>query len=204
MSQYPYDQNLFEHVRVTRADKQEGYDVTILDPHPRRGLQPHLQPGLVQPQHPQRAHPRHTSSHQSAPPSFEQVDYYHSQPSPLQPKPRKPWYRSTVFVLLIVLLALVGATVGIVFAVKNNARANSSPSQQGALAPTSAEKGSEGVNTTDPNALPTLPSLSVVRLDTPTPAAAAVAATDRVITPNANRGAAASAVVQSPPRHPRK
>jgi len=187
MSRYPvhgshvYDLGLVESgPDLTKQDRQQGYDLNLVlqqphRPHPQRGLQPQL--------------PYH-SSRQFAPPSIEKADYYSSHASPI-PKPPKPWYRTRrgLVTLIVLLLVLIGVAVGTAVAVTNNAHANSKS------APTSPEKGGEAESAIDPNAPPALPSLSLVRLDTTQAAAPAVAPTDLVITPNANRGTAASAAI---------
>lgn len=189
MSRYPvvgraaggYDQSLLQKApQVTRADRQEGYSVDILEqgrPHgpnaPRR--QPIAQ-GYEQhrPQQPSNGYDR------SAPPSFEKADYYSSSSHThsdqrdifaITPyKPKKPWYRTKrgLAILFVVLLVLAGATVGIVFGVNAMRKAKAAERQRGPQsgngsdqAPaTSADRGG-AANTV---VLPTLPSLSLITL----------------------------------------
>ena len=173
-------------------------------------------------QPPHRPNPSY-SYDQPAPPSLEKADYYSPQASldqhprdifAIKPyKPRKPWYRTPrgLVIIFIILLLLIGGAVGAVFGVRastNKVNAEKKSAQQGGqsgtsrggVAPTSAARGSEGESTNDPNALPTLPSLSLVRLDSATQdAAPATSRNNLVITLNANPAPAASAVVQSGP-----
>jgi hypothetical protein len=146
---------------------------------------------------------------------LEKVDYYssgshdqHQHPRDIftvNPyKPPKPWYRTTrgLVILLIVLLLLIGVTVGTVLGVKaiNNGNAekkDGAPASKSGtgVAPTSAERGS----TKDSTALPSLPTLSLVRLD---PTTTASSQANLVLTLDSNPGFGASAVIQNGPVAP--
>jgi hypothetical protein len=217
-----YDQSLLQIApQVTQADRQQGYSVDILEQggpsnyygSPNAPRRQQFAGGYEQARSQQRQQPNPSYPYdQSVPPSLEKADYYTPQASldqdqrdifTINPyKSPKPWYRTTrgLVIIFIVILLLIGGAVGVVLGVRastNKVNADRKSAQDGSrtggVAPTSAERGGEGESTSDPNALPTLPSLSLVRLDT-TQAAAATA--DIVLNLKAP---AASAVVQSRP-----
>lgn len=155
---------------------------------------------------------------QPVPPSLEKADYYssgshdqHQHPRDIftvNPyKPPKPWYRTTrgLVILLIVLLLLIGVTVGTVLGVKainnGNADQDGAPASKSGsgVAPTSAQRGSNGESTKDSSGLPSYSSLSLVRLD---PTTSASSQANLVITLASNPGFGASAIVQTAPVAP--
>ena len=120
---------------------------------------------------------------QSVPPSFEKADYYSSSSTEYQRdiftintyKPRKPWFRTKrgLLILFVSILVVAGAVVGIVFGVRaamNNAKSDKTAAQRGSQSGNGgSEVGGSGrgggvVTTTNGNALPSLPSLSLVTL----------------------------------------
>jgi len=191
-----YDQSLLKMAPdITKQERQNGYSVPeSWGPSHGHG-QPHRQP-------------------QTNLPSLDKAPYYPRPGQTQTPKRRSqpPKRRS----LMLFMLAMVGvvlviaAVLGVVFGLRAaNANANNKSAQHGTsggLAPTSAEQGSEKGSITSLDAVPTLPSLSLVRIDTATQAMAPAAApTDLFIPADANRGSAASAVVQTgPARRPPK
>lgn len=158
---------------------------------------------------------------QPAPPSLDKADYYSPQTSLEQHprdiftvnpyKPPKPWYRTTrgLVILFIVILLLIGAGVGIALGVRasmNKTNADKKGPQQGqagtsgGVAPTGAQRGSEGESDTS---LPALTTQSFLRLDPTSQASApAPSQTNLIISLNVNPAAAASAIVQTRPAAP--
>lgn len=139
------------------------------------------------------------SYEQSVPPSLEKTDYYTSSTSDnhdiftVDPyKPKKPWYRTKrgLLILFVVLLVVAGAAVGIVFGVRaamNNANANRRPTQRGSQSGNNGgneagtQRGGGVVTTTDPNALPALPTLSLVTLRSAQQSAAATPSSGNLV-----------------------
>jgi hypothetical protein len=196
MSRYPafggpaggYDESLLQMApKITKADRQQGYSVDILEQGRQSNFQyganaPRRQPvaqGYEQPRFQQRQQPSSSNNH-SSPPSLEKADYYSSSTSgqrdifQIKPyKPAKPWYRTKrgLVIIFIIILVLAGGAVGIVFGIRatsNRANADRGPPQNGAQsrnggggAATSAERGGGAASS---NVLPALPSLSLITL----------------------------------------
>jgi hypothetical protein len=151
MSRYPavggpaggYDESLLQRApQITKADRQEGYSVDILE----QGGQANYYPSQFDPNGSRRqqyaggyaqgrSQQRHQPSpsypyDQPGPPSMDKADYYSPQTSleqhppdiftvkPYQPPKR--WYRTTrgLVILFIVVLVLIGAGVGIAFGIR--------------------------------------------------------------------------------------
>jgi len=199
MSRYPvfgrsaggYDKSLLQIApQITRADRQQGYSVDILEQGPNYQYDPNAprrQPITqgYEPHRFQQRQPRQQPSYpydQSIPPSFEKADYYSSSSTEDQRdlfainsyKPKKPWFRTKrgLLILFVSILVVAGGVVGIVFGVRaamNKAKSDKSTAQRGAQ---TGSGGSEvgasgrggGVANTNDNALPSLPSLSLVTL----------------------------------------
>jgi len=222
-----YDESLLRSApQITKADRQQGYSVDILE----QGGQSNYHRGQFDPNVPRRqqfagGYERELPNpfppyDQPAPPSLEKADYYSPHGSLEQQrdiftinpyKPPKPWYRTTrgLVILFIVLLLLIGGAVGIVFGVRaasNKVNADKQSAQQGqtgtngGVAPTSAQRGGQGANTIDDTSLPVLSTESFVRLDPTSQASApAPSQTNLVISLNVNPASAASAIVQTRP-----
>jgi hypothetical protein len=208
MSRYPvlgrpaggYDESLLQFApQITRADRQQGYNVDILEQG--AGYQyganvPRRQP-IAQGYEPRRFQQRQPPQQpsypydQSIPPSFEKAEYYSSSSNEDQRdifainpfKPKKPWFRTKrgLLILFVVILVVAGATVGITFGVRaamNKAAADKKAAQrsgQGGSDGESSGVGKGGAVTNDSNAIPTLPSLSLVTLGNTQQPAASVA-----------------------------
>jgi len=217
-----YDQSLLQIApQITRADRQQGYSVDILE----QGGQPNYQHGPNAPrrqpivqgyeqhrfQQSQYLQQPSYSYDRSAPPPFEKANYYSSSSSTshqqdifaITPyKPKKPWFRTKrgLGILFVVLLVLAGAVVGIVLGVSamNKANANKQSAQlgNGGVEPSGAQSGGAAGT----NALPSLPSLSLVTLATAQQAAAGSPA-DRALslTAPAAAGPTATPPAQAPP-----
>jgi len=200
MSRYPvfgrpaggYDESLLQIApQITRADRQQGYSVDILEQGPNYQYDPNAprrQPiaqGYEQHRFQNRQH-QHQPSYpydQSLPPSLEKADYYSSSSSTEHQrnlfainsyKPKKPWFRTKrgLLILFVVILVVAGGVVGIVFGVRaamNKAKSDKTAAQKGAQSGSASEVGASGrgggvATTNDGNALPSLPSLSLVTL----------------------------------------
>lgn len=138
---------------------------------------------------------------QSIPPSFEKAEYYSPSSNEDQRdiftinpfKPKKPWFRTKrgLLILFVVILVVAGAAVGITFGVRaamNKAAADKKAAQRSGQA--GSGSGSEGEAsgvgkgggvTNDSNALPTLPSLSLVTLGSTRQPAATVASQTNLV-----------------------
>jgi len=230
MSRYPvlgrpangYDQSLLQAApQITRADRQQGYSVDILEQraNPQYGANmPRRQP-IAQGYEPHRFQQRQAQQQpsypfdQSIPPSFEKAEYYSRSSTEDQRdifrinpfKPKKPWYRTTrgLLILFVVLLVVAGAAVGITFGVRaamNNAAADKKAAQRsgqagsgGSEGPASSREKGGGVTNVS-NGLPTLPSLELVTLgSTQQPAAPIATQANLVLTLKSNPAPATTA-----------
>jgi hypothetical protein len=196
MSRYPvfgrpaggYDESLLQIApQITRADRQQGYSVDVLEQRPNYQYDPNAprrQPvaqGYEQRRYQHRQHRQQPSYpyDQSVPPSFEKADYYSSENqrdifTTNTYKPRKPWFRTKrgLLILFVSILVVAGGAVGIVFGVKaamNKAKSDKTGAQRGAQSgnggsEVASGRGGGAVTTNDGSALPSLPSLSLVTL----------------------------------------
>ena len=155
---------------------------------------------------------------QSVPPSFEKADYYSSSSTENQRdiftintyKPRKPWFRTKrgLLILFVSILVVAGAVVGIVFGVRaamNKANSDKTAAQRGSQSGNSGSEVGEsgkGGGAATTNALPSLPSLSLVTLGSDRqPAATTAPPTNLVLTLRLNSASASQtrpAVPQAP------
>jgi len=218
MSRYPvfgrpaggYDESLLQKApQITRADRQQGYSVDVLEQGPNYQYDPNAprrQP-IVQGYEPRRFQQRQPPQQpsyrydQSVPPSFEKADYYSSSSSTENQrdiftintyKPRKPWFRTKrgLLILFVSFLVVAGGVVGIVFGVRaamNKANSDKSAAQRGAQSGNGSSevggsgKGGGAVTTKDGNALPSLPSLSLVTLGSVRQSAATTASQGNLV-----------------------
>jgi len=234
MSRYPvfgrsaggYDESLLQIApQITRADRQQGYSVDVLEQRPNYQYDPNAprrQPiaqGYEQRRY-QHRQPRQQPSYpydQSVPPSFEKADYYSSSSTENQRdifttntyKPRKPWFRTKrgLLILFVSILVVAGAVVGIVFGVRaamNKAKSDKTAAQKGAQSGNGGSevgsgKGGGAVTTNNGNALPSLPSLSLVTLGSVRQSAATTASpANLVLTLRLNSASASQTRLPAP------
>lgn len=239
MSRYPvfgrpaggYDESLLQIApQITRADRQQGYSVDILEQGPNYQYDPNAprrQPitqGYEQHRFQQRQHQQQPSYpyDQSIPPSFEKADYYSSSSTEDQRdifaintyKPKKPWFRTKrgLLILFVSILVVAGVVVGIVFGVRaamNKAKSDKTAAQKAAQSGSGGSevgesgRGGGAANTNDGNALPSLPSLSLVTLGSfRQPAATTASQANLVLTLRLNPASASQTrpAVTAPPQ----
>jgi len=182
MSRYPtlgrggYDESLLQIApQVTKADRQQGYSVDILErggpsnfnrpqvgPNPPRPQQ--FAQGSEQPRSQQGKPPQQPVSSYgydlSAPPPLEKADYYSSSASldqrdvykidPYVP-PKKPWFRTKrgLGIIFLIVVLLAGAAVGIALGISttvNKANADRQGVQPGAQQGSGGTTGGGGVS----------------------------------------------------------